>query len=135
MNQGEDLSTTGTNRLSLLLKVQIIAFLAYGIGWFLVPQFALGTIFGFEEIPDLFHVRTVGAAFLGLTYLEIQIDRKLADRLDLVWGFVIVPALIFVALLLQYNDMKDHMLFFWVSAAVTVFFSVGVGFFRMQINT
>lgn len=122
-------------RLSLLMKVQIFAFLVYGIGWFLLPQFALGTIFGFEEIPDMVHVRMVGALFLGITYLEYMVDRKLSERLDLVWGFVLVPALLFAVLMLQYNDLQDNILFFWVSVVVTVFFSLGIGFLRLQVKS
>ena len=40
-------SDASINRLSLMLKIQTFAFAVYGIGWFLLPQLAVETIFGY----------------------------------------------------------------------------------------
>jgi hypothetical protein len=108
------------------MRLQIAAFAIYGIGFFFVPDFTLDTVFGWDTTTSL--ARGLGAAFLVLAWIEYNITAKLADRMDLVWPFAVLPALLLVGFLWERAaDTYDGTdLFFWVTVVVTVFFSVTV---------
>lgn len=115
-----------TERLSLIMKVQAVAFAVYGLTLFLIPDFTLDTIFGWEN-PDLFWARAIGVPFLGITLLEWHISSGLETRSDLVYPFVLIPGL-FVAGFL-WSEFADelagadgHEFFFWFSFGVALFF-------------
>ncbi len=112
--------------LLTIMRLQVAAFAIYGIGFFFIPEFTLDTVFGWDTTTSL--ARGLGAAFLILAWIEYGITTKLADRMDLVWPFAVLPALLLVGFLWEKAvDTYDGTdLFFWVTVVVTVFFSVGV---------
>jgi len=112
--------------LLTIMRLQIVAFAIYGIGFFFVPDFTLDTVFGWDTTTSL--ARGLGAAFLVLAWIEYNITTKLADRMDLVWPFAVLPALLLVGFLWEKAaDTYDGTdLFFWVTVVVTVFFAVTV---------
>jgi len=125
-----------TKRLDLLMKLQAIVFLLYGLVFLFIPRQFLGDIFQFDEEPTLLFVRSVGATFLALALMEYFTIRRLSERLDLVWGFAAVPFLIFLVLIwdkVGQGDASDS--FFWVSIVITAIFAAGVGFLRWQIKS
>lgn len=124
------------DRLVMVLRIQAIVFVAYGLSFLLAPDFTLDTIFGWEGAETLFG-RMVGATFLALGWFDWLIASRLDSRLDLVWPLVLVPALllaVFVAVKVAGN-YEGSELFYWVSVAVTVFFTVAVGGSRIAVRS
>lgn len=112
--------------LRTIMKVQAVVFFAYGASFLLIPDFALGTLFGYDV--ESIWPRVLGAAFLGITWVEWNITERLEDRLDLVWPFALIPGLILVVFLWEraagtYPGTES---FFWVSLVVTLVFFVAV---------
>lgn len=115
------ISTLGT-----VMRVQAIAFFAYGALFLLIPDFALDTLFGFET--DSFWPRGVGAAFLGVAWAEWNVVDRLEERLDLVWPFALIPGLLLVVFLWEraagtYQGTES---FWWVNLIVALVFFVAV---------
>jgi hypothetical protein len=112
--------------LLTIMRLQIAAFAIYGIGFFFIPDFTLDTVFGWDTATSF--ARGLGAAFLVLAWIEYNVTTRLADRMDLVWPFAVLPALLLVGFLWEKAaDTYDGTdLFFWVTVVVTVFFSVTV---------
>ncbi len=112
--------------LRTVMKVQAIVFFAYGASFVLVPDFALGTLFGYDV--ESFWPRAVGVPFLGLTWLEWNAADRLEERLDLVWPFALIPALFMVVFLWErtagtYPGTES---FWWVNLVVTLVFFVAI---------
>ena len=63
----EDL-VSSISTLRTVMRIQAIAFFAYGASFLLVPDFALGTLFGYDV--ETLWPRALGAAFLGITWAE-----------------------------------------------------------------
>jgi hypothetical protein len=112
--------------LTTIMRIQSLVFAVYGVTFFLVPDFTLDTIFGWETM-SLFP-RAIGAAFIGLAWLEWNVTNRLAERRNQVWPFAAIPTLILVALIWERaaDTYEGSDLFFWVSVAVTGFFALGV---------
>ena len=115
----------GNDRLTMIMKVQSLAFAIYGLALFLVPEFLLDTVFGWES-PELFWARAAGAPLIGIALLEWHIAR-LDSRSGLVWPFVVTPGLYVVGFL--WSFFADELMaadgyesFFWVSFAISAFF-------------
>ena len=128
-----------TGRLSLMLKIEMAAFLLYGLAFLFMPDYTLTFIFGFEEstMPLVGWPQVTGAAFLGIAILGYMTDRHLHERLDMVWGFVAVPLLIMVAYLWQMiaDIYVGSQIFFWITIAITAFFVLVVGGLRLTVKT
>lgn len=112
--------------LRTVMKLQAVVFFAYGASFVLIPDFALGTLFGYDI--DSFWPRGVGVAFLGLTWAEWNVADRIEDRLDLVWPFALVPALYVVTFLWEraagtYPGTES---FWWVSLVVSIVLFVAV---------
>ncbi|MFV1962691.1 MAG: hypothetical protein ACC658_12780 [Acidimicrobiia bacterium] len=114
--------------LTTIMRIQAAVFVAYGLTFFFVPDFTLGTIFDWETM-SLFP-RTLGATFVAMAWVEWNVASRLSERRDLVWPFVAAPALIFVAFVWEQaaGTYEGSDLFFWVTIALTVFFVLAVGF-------
>ena len=112
--------------LKTMMRIQSVVFAGYGVTFFLLPDFTLGTIFGWDTMSTL--PRIIGAAFIGLGWLEWNVANRITERRDLVWPYVGVPVLILVALIWEQaaGTYEGSDLFFWVSVVLTVFFSVSV---------
>lgn len=108
--------------LTTMLRVQSVVFAGYGVTFFFVPDFTLGTIFGWETM-SLFP-RIVGVGFIGLAWLEWNVAKRISERRDLVWPYVGVPVLILIGFIWEQaaGTYEGSDLFFWVSVALTVFF-------------
>ena len=124
----------GSERLAAVMRIQAIAFAAYGVALFLVPEFLLDTVFGWEN-ADLFWARGLGAPFLGLSLLEWNIAANVRSRQDLVWPFVAIPGLFVVGFL--WSDFADelsgadgHEVFYWLSFGVAAVFFVAMAWAR-----
>ena len=117
----------------MVMKAQSLAFAAYGLPLFLVPEFTLDTLFGWEN-PELFWARAIGVPLIGLALLEWHIAR-LESRADLVWPFVVTPGLFVVGFLWSFfadelSAADGYEPFFWVSFAVSALFLAVVAWAR-----
>lgn len=112
--------------LRTVMKLQAIVFFAYGALFVLLPDFTLGTLFGYDV--DSFWPRGVGVAFLGLTWAEWNVADKLEERLDLVWPFALVAGLYVVTLVWERaaGTYPGTASFWWVSLIVSLVFFVAV---------
>lgn len=122
-------------RLVLVLRVQAVVFVAYGVSFLLAPDFTLDTVFGWEGAETLF-ARMVGATFLALAWLGWLVASRLDSRLDMVWPLVLVPVLLLAVVIGERiaGNYEGSELFYWVSVAVTVFFTVTVGGTRLAVR-
>ena len=122
-------------RLAMVLRIQAVVFVAYGLSFLLAPDFTLDTIFGWEGADTLF-ARMVGATFLAVAWLGWLIAGRIDSRLDMVWPLVLVPALLLAILVgvKVADNYPGSELFYWVSVAVTVFFTVSVGGSRLGVG-
>lgn len=116
----------------MFMKVQMITFAAYAIGWFFIPNFINDTILGWET--DTFWPRLMGGAFFGVALAEWLVIQRLRDRMDLVWPFVWIPLGILLALLWERiaGDYTGSDRFWWVSVVVTGVFGIGLGWLRAE---
>ncbi len=110
-----------------VMRLQAIAFAIYGLTFFFIPDFTLGTIFDWDTTS--FWARAVGAIFIPLAWLEWNIAARLEERRDLVWPFALVPALLLVGIVWEKvaDTYEGSDLFFWVTFGVTAFFTIAVG--------
>lgn len=122
-------------RLILVLKIQAVVFLVYGLSFLLAPDFTLDTVFGWSGADTLFP-RMVGATFLALAWFDWLVARRIEWRLDLVWPLVLAPVLLLVTLVgvRIADNYPGTDLFYWVSIAVTVFFAATVGWSRIAVG-
>lgn len=129
--------TQGVPLLSTLMKIQMIAFLIYGVTFFLIPAWTLQTIFAFDQLPPLTWPRAIGGVFLAIALAEYLCDRRLSKRLDLAWFFAAIPGLLLVAFVWDRvaGTYEGSELFYWVSIAVTAFFFIAVGGSRLRVKT
>ena len=120
-------------QLTLALRVQSIAAAVYGVTFFLIPEFTLDTIFGWED-PDTFFPRGIGAMFLAIAWLEWNLIDRVADLMTAVWGFVVLPAGLFVAFVWERaaDNYDGSDFFYWSSIAITVVFALWVGGTRVM---
>ena len=123
-------------RLRLVLRIQAVVFVAYGLSFLLAPDFTLDTIFGWEGAETMF-ARMVGATFLALGWFGWLIADHLESRLDLVWPLVLVPVLLLAVLVGEKaaDNYQGSDLFFWVSVGVTAFFALAVGGSRLALGS
>ncbi len=125
---------TGTERLAMIMRVQAVTFAVYGLALFLIPEFLLDTVFGWEN-PELFWARAVGVPLVGVSLLEWSVVAQIHSRKDLVWPFVAIPGLYVVGFLWsqfadELSDVEGHEVFFWVSFGVAAFFFVALSWAR-----
>lgn len=108
------------------MRIQAVVFFAFGAAFLLVPEFALGTLFGYDV--ETLWPRGVGAAFLGITWAEWNATNRLGERLDLVWPFALIPGLLLVVFLWERaaGTYPGTGSFWWVSVIVAVVFFVAV---------
>ncbi len=123
--------------LSTLMKVQIVAFLIYGVTFFFLPTWTLENIFAFDQLPPVVWLRMLGALFLAVTLAEYLCVGRLSERLDMVWVFAAIPGLILVGLIWDRvaGIYEGSELFYWVSIAVTVFFFTAIGGSRLKVRS
>jgi len=127
----------GVSLLSILMKIQIITFLIYGITFFFIPAWTLQTNFAFDQLPPLTWPRAVGGMFLAIALAEHLCDRRLSERLDLAWFFPIIPGFLLVSFIWDRvtGTYQGSQLFYWVSIVVTAFFFVTIGGSRLKVKT
>ena len=113
--------------LTTIMRFQSLVFAVYGVTFFLVPDFTLDTIFGWDTM-SLFP-RAIGAAFIGLGWLEWNVTNRISERRDLVWPYVAIPTLLLIGFIWEQaaGTYEGSDLFFWVSIALTAFFALAVG--------
>ncbi len=121
-------------QLKLAMRVQAIVTAVYGVTFFLIPDFTLDTIFGWDT--DTFWPRGIGAIFLAVAWVEWNLLDRLADVMTAVWGFVVLPAAIFVAFVWERaaDNYDGSEFFFWTSIAVTVVLAGWVGGTRVMAD-
>lgn len=121
-------------RLVMIMRAQAIAFAVYGLALFLIPEFLLDTIFGWEN-AELFWARAVGVPLIGIALLEWNIASQIDSRMDLVWPFVAIPGLFVVGFLWsefadELSGARGHEVFLGLSFSVSVFFFLVVAWAR-----
>jgi hypothetical protein len=129
--------TQGVPLLSTLMKIQMIAFLIYGVTFFFIPAWTLQAIFAFDQLPPLTWPRAIGGMFLAIAFAEYLCDRRLSERLDLAWFFATIPGFLLVAFIWDRvaGTYGGSELFYWVTIAVTAFFFIAVGGSRLRVKT
>ncbi len=122
-------------RMAMILRIQAIVFVAYGVSFLLAPDFTLDTIFGWAD-AETFFGRFVGATFLALGWLGWLVASRLDSRLDMVWPLVLAPVLLLAVFVGQRvaGNYAGSELFYWVSISVTVFFTATVGGSRIALG-
>lgn len=130
------MGTDTMKRLDLLMKIQAVVFLVYGVGFFF-PQQWLVDFFKFDVVPTRLFVRGVGGLFIVMAAMEYLITRRLNERLDLVWAYAATPLLILALLIYDRTgtgaSASDS--FFWSSVVITVIFAAGVGYLRWSVKS
>ncbi len=109
------------------MRFQAVVFAIYGLSFFFIPDFTLDTIFDWDT--SSYWARGLGAAFIAVAWLEWYIAAKLEERRDLVWPFVLLPALLLVgAVWEKVADTYDGSdAFFAMVVVVTFFFTILIG--------
>jgi hypothetical protein len=127
----------GISVLSILMKIQIFALLIYGFTFFFIPAWTLQTIFAFDKLPPLIWPRGIGGLFFANALAEYLCNRRLSERLDLVWFFSIFPGFLVLAFIWDRvaGSYQGTEVFFWVSIAVAGFFFLAIGGSRVKVKT
>jgi len=123
----ERLGGSTMNVLRGAMRLQAIAYGIYGLAFFFIPDFVLGTVFEWDT-PSSW-ARGLGAIFIAVAWLEWSIAAKLEERRDLVWPFVLIPALLLVGVVWEkVADTYDGSdAYFSMVVAVTLFFTILIG--------
>jgi len=74
------------------MRFQAIVYAIYGLSYLLIPDFVIGDVLDWDT--SSIWARGLGAVFIAVAWLEWNIVTKLEQRRDLVWQFVLIPALI-----------------------------------------
>ena len=121
-------------QLTLAMRVQAVVTAVYGVTFFLLPDFTLDTIFGWET--ETFWPRGIGAIFLAVAWIEWNLLDRVGEILTAAWGFVVLPVAIFIAFVWERaaGNYDGSDLFFWVSIAVTIVFAGWVGGTRVMVE-
>lgn len=122
--------------LTTLLQIQMVTLLVYGLTFFLVPEWTLGTIFSVADQPPPVWPRVIGGLFLAVTYFEYLLLKDVEGHLEMVWVLFLVPFLLLLAFLWEWGaggNMGSD-LFLYVSLGVTGFFTLGVGILRRGVG-
>ncbi len=122
-------------KLTLVLKIQAVVFVTFGLSFLLAPDFTLDTIFGWEG-TETFFARMLGATFIALGWFDWLVMDRLESRSDMVWPLILVPALLLAVLVGQRaaGNYDGTEFFYWTSTAVTGFFTAAVGGSRLAIG-
>ncbi len=115
------------NVLRNAIRFQAVVFAIYGLSFFFIPDFTLGTIFDWDT--SSYWARGLGAAFIAVAWLEWNIAAKLEERRDLVWPFVLLPALLLVGAVWEKvaDTYEGSDAFFSMVVVVTLFFTILIG--------
>ncbi len=124
----------GVDQLRGVMKLQAVVFFAYGASFLLIPDFALDTLFGYAT--DSFWPRALGAAFLGITWLEWIIADRIESNLDLVGPFMLIPGVYVVVFIWERaaGSYPGTDAFWWISFAVSAIFLVVVAATRFGVR-
>lgn len=122
-------------RLAVIIRIQSIALVIYGVTFTFLPDFTTDTLFGWEGV-DLTWVRSSGIAFLILGWAAWLVASRLEGRLDLVWPLVILPGGYLVAFLAEratdvYQGTDS---FWWTNLVVVAFFFVALLWARLTVG-
>jgi len=115
------------NALRSAMRFQAIAYGVYGLSFFFIPAFVIGTVFDWDT--SSYWARGLGAVFIGVAWLEWNITAKLEERRDLVWPFALIPALLLVGIVWEkVADTYDGSdAYFTMVVVVTLFFTILIG--------
>jgi len=115
------------NVLRNAMRFQAVVFAIYGLSFFFIPDFTLGTIFDWDT--SSYWARGLGAAFIAVAWLGWNIAAKLEERRDLVWPFVLLPALLLVGAVWEKvaDTYEGSDAFFSMVVVVTLFFTILIG--------
>ena len=108
-------------------RFQAVVFAIYSLSFFFIPDFTLDTIFDWDT--SSYWARGLGAAFIAVAWLEWYIAAKLEERRDLVWPFVLLPALLLVGAVWEKvaDTYEGSDAFFSMVVVVTFFFTILIG--------
>ncbi len=109
------------------MRFQAIAAAIYGLSYFFIPDFVIGTLFDWDTSSAW--TRSVGGLLIAIAWLEWNITAKLEQRRDLVWPFVLVPASLLAGTVWEkVADTYDGSdAYFAMVVAVTLFFTILIG--------
>ncbi len=119
--------------LKVVMSVQAVVLLVYGIPYLLVPKYAT-TLTQQLPLPENYVLRALGIAFAVLAWMELQIARDLERYRGLTLAYAVLPGLILVTILLQaYVRGFNGAPWFWLlNAAVSGIFTIAVFTVRRQ---
>jgi len=115
------------NALRAAMRLQVVIFAIYGLSFFFIPDFVIGTIFNWDT--SSFWARAIGGLFIAIAWLEWNIAAKLDDRRDLVWPFALIPALLLVGVVWEKvaDTYEGSDAYFAMVVVVTAFFTILIG--------
>ncbi|GMQ97564.1 MAG: hypothetical protein BMS9Abin17_0062 [Acidimicrobiia bacterium] len=115
------------NVLSGVMRFQAIVYAIYGLSYFFIPDFVIEDVLDWDT--SSFWARGLGAVFIAVAWIEWNVVAKLEERRDLVWQFVLIPALILAGAVWEKgaDTYEGSDAYFAMVVAVTAFFTLLVG--------
>lgn len=114
--------------LSIITRIQALAFAAYGIAFYLAPDPINDAVFGWAETESIFG-RVIGASFLGIAWLEWRLSPWMADNPSWAYPFALIPLLFAIAFV--WDRAADTFTgpdsWWWPNFIVSVVFTLLVG--------
>ncbi|MEZ4606400.1 MAG: hypothetical protein R2865_06265 [Deinococcales bacterium] len=103
--------------LADMMKIHAVAICIYGLAFFLVPEFTLRVVFGFNDLPSTLtlHNRTM---FLATALAEWNCTQNVDKCLSMAWFFILTPMLILASLVWEKlsGGYQGTELFFWTQS-------------------
>jgi len=113
--------------LKTVMTVQAFVLFLYGLPMLLVPAWWTRLT---QQAPltENYILRAVGIAFVVLAWLEWKISRDLERHRGLVLGYVLLPGLFLVTIVLQAfkRGFNGAAWYWWMNGVVTAVFAVAV---------
>ncbi len=111
--------------LARTLQVQAIAFMAYGVGFLLIPEVLNDSILGWADTETVFS-RVIGGAFIGIAWLERNLSQEVDRRPRDAWPLALIPSLFVVGFLWEKiaDSYTGPDTWWWVNLIVSATFAV-----------
>jgi hypothetical protein len=106
--------------LRVVMTVQAITLLAFGLPSLLVPALAI-ELAGQLPLPEPCLLRAAGVAFVMLAWIEFLVAGDLVRHWPLVLAYATLPAVTCATIVLHYltRGFKGEAWFWWMNAAVS----------------
>jgi uncharacterized protein YjeT (DUF2065 family) len=113
--------------LKVILMIQALVLLAYGLPYLLVPKWTTALT---QQLPapEDYILRALGIACLILALIELKVVGDLERYRDLTLMFALLPSLFFLTIVLQASvrGFNGAAWYWWLNGAVTGVFAVAL---------